>query len=97
MFCAQPCAPVAPGSLVTSSSPSLAVWALIRDDRATGAPIYRRGCVSGDRFEPAEVEDLLRHLLPAPMLRDLVLNNRRGVLGFAFSDSSSLIAPHGVC
>jgi hypothetical protein len=56
----------------------------------TGA-ILRQRC----RFEPAEIDGLLRHPLLAPMLRDLVLITGEGVLGFVSSDSSNLIAPDG--
>jgi hypothetical protein len=39
-------------------------------------------CVLRDPFEPDELADLLRHPILAPMLRDLVLVDGEGVVGF---------------
>ncbi|TIC89179.1 DUF4132 domain-containing protein [Nocardioides sp. GY 10113] len=43
-------------------------------------------CVLGEAFEPAELADLQRHPVLAPMLRDLVLVDGAGRVGFARPD-----------
>ncbi|MFZ2503631.1 MAG: DUF5724 domain-containing protein [Nocardioides sp.] len=51
-------------------------------------------CVLGDAFEPQELADLLGHPILAPMLRDIVLVDAEGVLGFP-GQGSDLIGPDG--
>ncbi|WP_134742008.1 DUF4132 domain-containing protein [Nocardioides sp. 503] len=51
-------------------------------------------CVLGDAFEPDELEDLLRHPILAPMLRDLVLVDDEGIVGLP-RDGATLSAPDG--
>jgi len=51
-------------------------------------------CVLGDAFDPDELADLLRHPILAPMLRDLVLVDDEGMVGFPL-DGTRLSAADG--
>jgi hypothetical protein len=51
-------------------------------------------CVLGDAFDPAELADLLRHPILARMLRDLVLVDAEGTVGFPLG-GSTLSDPDG--
>jgi hypothetical protein len=51
-------------------------------------------CVLGDAFEPAELADLLEHPVLAPMLRELVLVDDEGLVGFPVN-GNSFAAPDG--
>ncbi|SDT56538.1 DUF5724 domain-containing protein [Jiangella sp. DSM 45060] len=55
-----------------------------------------QACVDGDLFEPAEFDELLRHPVLAPLLRDLVVVTEEGVLGFAGAGARELVGPNGV-
>lgn len=55
-----------------------------------------QACVDGDLFEPAELDELLRHPVLAPLLRDLVLVTEEGVIGFAGAGARELTGPDGV-
>lgn len=52
-------------------------------------------CVLGDAFDREELADLLRHPILAPMLRDLVLVDGEGFVGFPL-DGSTLSAADGM-
>lgn len=51
-------------------------------------------CVLGDAFAAEELADLLRHPILAPMLREVVLADAEGVLGFVDGDGG-LVGPDG--
>jgi hypothetical protein len=51
-------------------------------------------CVTGERFEPGEFAELLRHPVLAPMLRNLALVSDEGVTGFASDDPQVLLGPN---
>lgn len=51
-------------------------------------------CVLADAFEPAELADLLEHPILAPMVRELVLVDDEGLVGFPVS-GRRLAAPDG--
>ena len=53
-------------------------------------------CVAGERFEPDELAELLRHPVLAPMLRTLVVVSDEGVTGFPGADPGALLGPNGV-
>lgn len=55
-----------------------------------------QACVDGDLFEPAELDELLRHPVLAPLLRELVLVTEEGVVGLAGAEAGELIGPGGV-
>ncbi|GAB3862705.1 DUF4132 domain-containing protein [Nocardioides maradonensis] len=51
-------------------------------------------CVLGDAFEPHELADLLQHPIIAPMLRELVLVDDEGIVGFPLG-GTNLAGPDG--
>ncbi|MFN8190955.1 MAG: DUF5724 domain-containing protein [Nocardioidaceae bacterium] len=51
-------------------------------------------CVLGDAFEPHELADLLQHPILAPMLRELVLVDDEGIVGFPLG-GTNLAGPDG--
>lgn len=67
-----------------------ALRAQVRRMRAS----LENACVLGDAFEPGELAELLRHPVLAPMLRDLVLVDVEGVVGFPL-DATRLEGPDG--
>jgi hypothetical protein len=67
-----------------------ALRAQVRRMRAS----LEHACVLGDAFDEAELAGLLAHPVLAPMLRDLVLVDDEGLLGFPLGDGA-LAAPDG--
>ncbi|WP_116949931.1 DUF5724 domain-containing protein [Jiangella endophytica] len=89
--------------------PQRLTWAMeagdhVADDERPAARRKRIGrmrrsleqaCADGEAFEPAELDDLLRHPVLATLLRDLVLVTEEGVLGFAGPDAWTLVGSDG--
>ncbi|MEQ7011071.1 DUF5724 domain-containing protein [Actinopolymorpha sp. B17G11] len=86
---------------VPAKSAKVPEIAALRDRATTLRKQIRRmrtslesGCVLGDAFVPDELADLLRHPILGPMLRDLVLVDIEGIVGFPL-DGTTLSAPDG--
>ena len=69
--------------------------AVLRKQLSRMRQSLEQSCVTGGTFETSELDDLLRHPILAPMLRDLVFVSAEGVLGFASTDASQLLAADG--
>jgi hypothetical protein len=86
---------------VPAASAKVPKIAELRDRAATLRTQIRRmraslesACVLGDPFDPDELAGLLRHPILAPMIRDLVLVDDEGLVGFPL-EATRLAAPDG--
>ena len=90
-----------PLKAIPAASAKVPGIAELRDRAATLRTQIRRmraslesACVLGDPFDPDELAGLLRHPILAPMIRDLVLVDDEGLVGFPLQDIT-LVAPDG--